>query len=374
MGQKKIIRYLLPFIFLVSCKVKTNNNDLKLKLDELLESEIESLAPGGSVLLKKGKDIIYMKNFGLANLETNEKITEHTVFNTGSISKTFVSNGVLILKERGLLSLEDSLSIYFKNFKNKAIADKIKIKHLLSHSSGLPDNRKVHENIEFYLSAKDSGNFAPLKLTDSLDFEPGEKYKYSNPSFNGLALIIEKITKDKWQKFIVENIFVRADMDNSKITDGAYPQNEVAHAYQCKDGHYVQSDYGEVPTFAASGNSGIWSSVMDLANYEESIKENKFLSKELLKESRTIHRPDNWKDTIDPKIGYSWFITPKTKSRYKTDMIYHTGEVGGFNSFYFYFPNKDVLFVGLFNKPLKNYSNIINKSLDFCNEYNWFEE
>ena len=56
------------------------------------------------------------------------------------------------------------------------------------------------------------------------------------------------------------------------------------------------------------------------------------------------------------------------------DMIYHTGEVGGFNSFYFYFPSKDVLFVGLFNKPLKNYSKLINEALDMCNDLNWFEE
>ncbi|WP_281989980.1 serine hydrolase domain-containing protein [Aquimarina aggregata] len=350
-----------------------NNHNVKLKLDKLLESEIKPSEPGGSVLLKKGKDIIYLKNFGLANLETKERITEHTVFNTGSISKTFVSNGILILKERGFLSLNDSISIYFNDFRNKEIANKVKIKHLLSHTSGLPDNRRVNENIEFYLTAKDSENFAPLKLTDSLEFHPGEKFKYSNPAYNGLALIIEKTTKEKWQKFIIENIFKPSNMDNSKITDGAYPQKGVAHAYKFKNGQYIENDYGEVPTFAASGNSGVWSSVMDLANYEKSLNEQKFLSKELLKESRTIYKPKNWKDTINPRVGYSWFITPKIKSRYKMDMIYHTGEVGGFHSFYFYFPSKDVLFVGLFNKPLEKYWDIVNKSLDICHENNWFD-
>lgn len=353
---------------------QTKKDSIKLKIDKLLESEIEPSGPGGSILLKKGNDIIYLKNYGLANLETKEKITEHTSFNTGSISKTFISNGILILKERGLLSLEDSLSMYFNDFSNKEIANKVQIKHLLSHTSGLPDNRKVKENVEFYLTAKDSGNFASLKLANNLEFQSGEKYKYSNPAFNGLALIIEKITKDKWQKFIVKNILEPSNMTNSKITDGDYPQKDVAHAYKFKDGHYTEDDYGEVPTFAASGNSGIWSSVIDLANYEHSIQENKFLSKELLNKSRTIYRPKNWKDSINPRIGYSWFITPKTKSRYKMDMIYHTGEVGGFNSFYFYFPSTDVLFVGLFNKPLKNYSKLINETLDTCNDLNWFDK
>ncbi|MFL1896151.1 serine hydrolase domain-containing protein [Aquimarina sp. 2-A2] len=374
MKQKYIALFFLSFLIFYSCLAQTKKDSIKFKIDTLLESEIEPSGPGGSILLKKGNEIMYLKNYGLANLETKEKITENTPFNTGSISKTFVSNGILILKERGLLSLEDSLSMYFNDFSNKEIANKVQIKHLLSHTSGLPDNRKIKENVEFYLTAKDSGNFASLKLAETLEFQSGEKYKYSNPAFNGLALIIEKITKDKWQKFIIKNILEPSNMTHSKITDGDYPQQGVAHAYKFKNGRYVEDDYGEVPTFAASGNSGIWSSVIDLANYEHSIKENKFLSKELLNKSRTIYRPKNWKDSINPRIGYSWFITPKTKSRYKMDMIYHTGEVGGFNSFYFYFPSTDVLFVGLFNKPLKNYAKLINETLDTCNDLNWFDE
>ena len=308
MKQKYITLYILSCLLFYQCLAQTKKDSLKFKIDKLLESEIEPSGPGGSVLLKKGEDIIYLKNYGLANLETKEKITEHTSFNIGSISKTFVSNGILILKERGLLSLEDSLSMYFSDFSNKKIANKVQIKHLLSHTSGLPDNRKIKENVEFYLTAKDSGNFAPLKLANNLEFQSGEKYKYSNPAFNGLALIIEKITKDKWQKFIIKNILEPSNMTNSKITDGDYPQKDVAHAYKFKNGHYIEDDYGEVPTFAASGNSGIWSSVIDLANYEQSIQENTFLSKELLNESRTIYRPKNWKDSTNPKIGYSWFL------------------------------------------------------------------
>ncbi len=63
---------------------------------------------------------------------------------------------------------------------------------MLSHTSGLPDNRNVAGNREFFLSAKDIENFEPLKFADSLNFEPGTKFAYSNPAFNGLALIIEK--------------------------------------------------------------------------------------------------------------------------------------------------------------------------------------
>jgi len=162
------------------------------------------------------------------------------VCNTGSISKTFVSNGILILEEQGLLLLEDEIKKYFDDFDNEQVAGIVKIKHLLSHTSGLSDLRNVRDNFEFYLTAKDKENFEPLKHADSLNFEPGEKFQYSNPAFNGLALIIEKLSKQKWQIFIEDNIFEPAGMTNSKITDGAYPQDcyyARSHTSTCR--YYV---------------------------------------------------------------------------------------------------------------------------------------
>ena len=95
--------------------------------------------------------------------DTKEKITENTIFNTGSISKTFVANGILILEEENKLAIEDPILKYFEDFKNTEIAEKVKIKHLLAHNSGLPDARQVSENFEFYLTAEDKENFEPLK-------------------------------------------------------------------------------------------------------------------------------------------------------------------------------------------------------------------
>lgn len=368
----------IPIVILILtntfCASQTKEITFETKLDSLFSREFSSDEPGGSILFKKRDKIIYLQNYGLANLDTKEKISEHTIFNTGSISKTFVANGILILKERGLLSLDDSLSEFFKDFKNPEIADKINLKHLLSHSSGLPDARNVDDNEEFYLTAKDKENFEPLKSIDGLNFEPGEKFEYSNPVYNGLALIIEKTTNKKWQSFVSEEIFIPSGMTNSKITDGSYPKNDVAHAYEHKEGGYVESDYGETPTFAAAGNGGVWSTVLDLAKYENALKNNSFLDQQTIIESRTIFSPQNWKDPTRPKIGYGWFITPKDKSRFNTDMIYHTGSQGGFNSFYFYFPSKDVLFVGLFNRPLGKSWETMNEALNLLNELHWLDE
>lgn len=103
---------------------------------------------------------------------------------------------------------------------------------MITHTSGLPDSRNVDKDSIFFLAARDEGNFAPLKLTDTLEFESGSQWNYSNPAYNGLALIIEKVSGMKWQSFIENNIFKPSGMKDSKITDGSFPERDVAHGYR----------------------------------------------------------------------------------------------------------------------------------------------
>lgn len=375
--MRNVISALFILFLMTACDANNPEEKIKDGLDSLLTAEFRADEPGGSVLLMKGDKTIFMKSYGLADLKTKEKITENTLFNLGSVSKTFVSNGILILNENGMLSLEDSIIKYFNDFKNKEIAHKVRIVNLLSHTSGLPDNRDVANNAEFFLSAKDEENFAPVKLADTLDFQPGERYEYSNPAFNGLALIIEKVAGEKWQKFVADSIFMPAGMVNSRITDGPYPEEGVAHGYEFSDGKWVESDYGEFPTFAAAGNGGVWSSVKELALYRKAISEHIFLGKELTDRSRTIYRPANWKSSDDPFIGYSWFIGVKKflgeKNEYGVRFIYHTGDQGGFRAFYIEIPEKNIFYVGLFNRPPEDLEKIIKRGISLCAGADWLD-
>jgi len=363
------------YLLFTSCSNTETNTTLEEELEALFTNEFSTNEPGGSVLVKKGSEVVFLKSDGVADVNTQEKITENTIFNTGSISKTFVANGILILEEENLLSIEDSISMYFNDFDDVAIANRIKIKHLLSHTSGLPDVRKVSENEAFYLTAKDLENFEPLKRVTSLNFEPGEKFEYSNPAYNGLALIIEKVTGEKWQSFIEERIFQPSGMEDSRITDGPYPENGVAHAYVAVGESYKEDDYGEYPTFAASGNGGVWSSVLDLAKYEDAIREFTFLSKESVDKSRKVFQYSNWHDTIPPNIGSSWFILDKNKQKNDSGVkiIYHTGSQGGFRAFYVSIPEKDLLYIALFNRPVKGLTDFRLKGIELFKKYNWLE-
>jgi len=341
----RIVFFFVFIIFINSCKTKPSPNSIDL--DDIFDSIFKAEEPGGAVLIAKDGKIIYEKGFGVEDVTTKKPIGTKSLFNVGSISKTFVAFGILQLAKENKLSIDDDIYKYFPDFKDSSIAKKIKIHHLLTHSSGLPDIRNVQGDSIFFLTAKDEENWAPIKKADSLEFEPGERFHYSNPAFNALALIIEKVSGMKWQDYIQKNIMMPADMKTSTITDGPHPETGVSHGYLFDGKKYFEQDYGEEPTFAASGNGGVWSSVAELWKYEQAIQKNVFLESDWIKRSRTIYDFSNWKDSIPAFIGLSWFITKTNNEK----MIGHTGSQGGFRADYVWLPEKKIFYVILCNTP-----------------------
>lgn len=339
-----MMKYLILLIAISSlCSCKKN------KLDELFRSQIKEDGPGASILIMKGDSMIFSKSYGLADLNTREPITGKTLFNVGSITKTFVMNSILMLRDEGKLSLEDSLIKYFPEFKNKDIARKVKIKHLLTHTSGLPDLRPVQEKREFYLTADDAQNWQPIMQADSLEFEPGSRYEYSNPAFNALALIIEKVSGQKWRDFVGDRIFKPAGMTNSTITDGPHPESGVSHGYVLENGKWSELDFGEEPTFCAAGNGGVWSSTEELFKYYKAL------------EAATISNKATIAESMEEKsfgIGWSWFIG-KTDDGSKT--VGHTGTQGGFYCDFVTIPEKKIVYIMLANFPIDR--SLLNKEV-----------
>src|SRR5437868_2278937 len=291
-----MIKYLYLLLLLQpACLIAQSHKQTEMNLDSLFQSYFKPDEPGGAVLLVRDNKLLYKKGFGIADIQSREKITTKTLFNVGSITKTFVAYGILKLASEQKLSLEDDLFKYFPDFKSDSIAKKVRLYHLLTHTSGIPDSRPAKEQHDFYLTAKDEENFAPLKQTSELEFEPGTKYRYSNPAFNGLALIIEKVTGKKWQEYVTTNIFKPAGMKASTITDGPHPESSVSHAYVLNQKkQFEEIDDGEEPTFAAAGNGGVWSNVEELWKYEQAVQHHVFLNAEWVNRSRTVYPFPAW--------------------------------------------------------------------------------
>lgn len=366
--MKNLLVILFAVALLSSCG-PAQQTDRFAQIDSLLSATIPTEEPGGAFLIMKNDSIVYKSAYGVADMDSKEKITTKTLFNLGSISKTFVADAILKLESEGKLSVEDDMNKYFPDFKNKEIGARIKIKHLLTHSSGLPDNRQTKRDSVFYLTAKDAENWYPVTQTDTLVFKPGTKYEYSNPAFNGLALIVEQVSGQKWQDYIDQNIFTPAGMNTSTITDGPHPESGVSHGYLFRNGTWIEKDYGEEPTFPASGNGGVWSSVEELALYEKALEHATFLGEAVIQRSRTITPWENWNDSTPPFIGWSWFIG-QTPDGLKT--VGHTGSQGGFLCNYVTVPDKKILFVILCNTP-RDVDGYTNYFTDWLMRNNWLD-
>ncbi|HEY0742371.1 MAG TPA: serine hydrolase domain-containing protein [Chryseosolibacter sp.] len=365
------MRFILPacLIFFIACSGDARKSKGFDDFDAYLTAELPANEPGGAILIMKDDSVVFAKGYGVADLQTKEPITTKTLFNLGSISKTFVANAILRLAEQNKLSVEDSLEKYFPNFADPQLAKKVRIKHLLTHTSGLPDNRNVEADTVFYLTAKDEENWYPVTQAKYLIFEPGQRYEYSNPAFNALALIVEKVSGQKWQTYVRDSIMRVSGMTMSRITDGPYPTDSVAHAYQKNHGQWVEDDYGEEPTFAAAGNGGVWSSVEELAKYELALRDSVFLSDSVVRESRTVKTFPMWFDTRKPFIGWSWFIQ---KNADGLVTVGHTGDQGGFLCNYVTIPEKKIFFVILCNTR-RDVDGFTEKVFSVLKQNNYFD-
>ena len=315
------------------------------ELDAFFRARFPADAPGIAVMIAKRGQPVWQGAYGLADVQTREPITTRTAFNLGSLSKTFVANAILILAQRGRVSLDDPMLKYFPDFAHPDVVRGIQLRHLLTHTSGLPDRRGEVASWESYMEARDVESWAPEKGATELAFPPGTDYAYSNPAYNGLALVIEQVTGGRWQSFVEREVLQPAGMVSSTITDGPEPSRGVAHAYVREEGQWNEYDYGEYPTFAASGNGGVWSSVEDLVHYERALGAGTFLPTAVVTDSRTVKTFDGWTGKAPPKIGWSWFIADVDGHR----EVGHTGGQGGFLTNYFVVPEKELQVVYLMN-------------------------
>jgi CubicO group peptidase (beta-lactamase class C family) len=370
MKSLSLLPFLVLFLLLDSCRISKETTDaFSSRIDANFKQVFPSDAPGAAVLILKNDLEVFSRGYGVADVSMKTPITPQTLFNLGSISKTFVAHAILKLQEEGKLSVEDSLEKYFDGFTNPMIARTVRVKHLLTHTSGLPDIRNVSADTVFYLTAKDKENWAPIMKATSLNFNPGERFEYSNPAFNALALIVEKVSGIRWQTYVQDNIMRPAGMITSTITDGPHPREGVAHGYVFVDGEWMEDDYGEEPTFAASGNGGVWSSVEELASYETALRSGVFLKPATIKDAQTPKHFPEWNSMVKPRVGWSWFIDD-----YKgIQTIGHDGDQGGFLCVYKTLPQKGIFYAILCNTR-RDIAAMERTILEELEKNNWLDQ
>ena len=174
-------------------------------MDQVIQSYVANHQFMGSALVARDTQVIYNKGFGSANLEWDVPNSPATKFRLGSVTKQFTAASILLLEERGKLSVNDPVKKYLPGA--PAAWDKITIFHLLTHTSGIPSFTGFPDYAKLEPFATTSEQLVARFCDKPLDFEPGEKWQYSNSGYVLLSHLIEKITGDSYEKFVRENIF-----------------------------------------------------------------------------------------------------------------------------------------------------------------------
>lgn len=301
-------------------------------VDSLLRTIYPSDVPGVSMaVIQKGK-IVFKNNYGIADIQAKEKIASTTSFNIGSLTKQFTAMAVLQLAEKKKLSLSDRLRKFFPEV-NKKLADGITIRHLLTHSSGIPDHydctdTKImkHAHIADVLNA--------IKNVDSTYFIPGAHFRYSNTAYCLLALIIEKVSGLPYSVYMKKNIFQPLRMNHTTV----WSENEKiinkasGYEYDSATNSFKKSDADENIFFSTEGDGGIYTSMDDYLKWINALQSGKIFSEDMI--NKAISSQFQIDKLKKLSYGYGWFIDESSMAK----QIYHSGSNGGFRAFSFIVP------------------------------------
>ncbi len=319
---------------------KMSDREITEELEKHLKKIVAADLFSGTVLIARGDDVLYEKAFGEANKDFKVPNKTDTKFNLGSMNKMFTAVAIAQLVDAGKLSFDDSLGKFMPDFPDRQAAEKIKIKHLLSHTSGLGNyfNRTFMEGSRARFRTVD--DFLELAKDEKMQFEPGTKWQYSNTGMLVLGKIIEKVSGQSYFEYIRENIYKKAGMINSDAYDLDNVNTNLAVGYE-KD----YTDQGIVfrnnifmHVIKGGPAGGGYSTVHDLLKFANALRDGRLVGKEYVK-LLTTPKPE----LNSPGYGYGFIIGTNP------DTTGHSGGFPGISSELIMFANSDFTAVVLSN-------------------------
>jgi CubicO group peptidase (beta-lactamase class C family) len=263
----KQLLILISLASLICCKSYTDKYDLdtiELKLDSVANNYIDNLELAGIIVgIAKQDSILFLKSYGYSDRNNKISLQSSASFEIGSTTKEFTAVAILQLAEKGLLSLNDNINEYL-DFNTKEY--NVTIEKLLNHTSGI----KGCTELPIFNSLKQN-NFNRDSLLsiiekEPFDFSPGEAMIYNNTGYLMLGLIIEKVSKQLYQDYIIENIITRAGLNNTFFCDSNRLKSNNIFGYKyIQNKGLVRTPYLE-PDVAFSGGA-LCSTVEDLLRW-----------------------------------------------------------------------------------------------------------
>lgn len=297
----------------------------------------------GCISVKKNNIIIFESAYGYSDLANNVENSIDTKFATASAGKVFVAVSILQLIEKGRLNLDDTIGKLL-DFDLQDIDANITVEQLLTHKSGIPDyfdESIMDEYEELWIDypnykIRTSKDLIPLFIDKPMMYIRGEKFQYNNTGFVVLGLIIEAITKKKFDEYIKENIFNVLGMNNT----GYYELDRLPA--KCAN-NYIYYEvrkeyYTNIYSVDAKGTGagGAFTTVEDIECFWRGLLSNKLLSYEMTRKMLSVHSTCD----CDDNYGYGIWLNKNSKDN---NLPYFTGSDPGVSFISSYKLDDDIL-------------------------------
>lgn len=358
--------YFIAVLFTLSCTpeethVKTTSDSLTISIDSIMNANYLPNEPGAAMVVTKGGKEIYAKGFGIANLELEVPMTSDMIFRLGSITKQFTAVSILILEERGKLKVKDDIRQHLPDYPTHGKV--ITIENLLTHTSGIPSFTSFPNSMQIEQTKLTTSEILDLFKNKPLEFEPGERYSYSNSGYDVLGAIIESVSGMTYEEFVESEIFKKLGMNNSFYD---HPEEIVKNkilGYDKDSLGYKRADYMTMCAPFSAG--GLRSNVHDLAIWNKAIHNGQLISVENLARA---FMPFKLNSGELSNYGFGWSLD----SFLGHQLYNHDGGIYGFNTSGFYFPKEDIYIAILANNTSSNpgYLNFLISSIVLGEEIN----
>jgi len=319
------------------------------KIDSLYAS-YNPQTPGAAVAVVKDGKVVFLKGYGMADLDHDIPITPQTVFNIASVSKQFTAFAIYLLASEGSISLEDDVRKYITELPDYHTV--IRVKHLLGHTSGLRDQAAIW-SLAGNRSADISTTEQILKLIArqrNLNFTPGTAFGYCNTGYTLLAEIIHRVTGQSFTAYTEEKIFKPLGMSSTQFYDnyGKVVKNKAA-SYDLINGIY----YHRPLNVSNPGPSNLLTTVEDLAKWVLNFEHPVVGTPALIQAFNEASYLDNGRKVILRISGDGdtiFHAKGQNLSNYKgVSMITHGGHAAAFRTFMGRFPNEHLAIIALSN-------------------------
>ena len=358
-----MIRISLIVFVLLGCVASNAQSLVSAKLDEKIQSLMaENRTAGMAVVMVKGGKAIYEKAFGFRDKDTREALDINDVFRIASISKSFSGMSIMQLVEAGKISLDDDVNdILGMDIRNPRYPDApVTIKMLLSHSSGMKDGGH-YRDLEYV--DKTRTNIATIRDKAWLGYPPGKGYKYCNRAFNIIGLVIEKVSGERFDEYVLNHILKPIGANNAGFNLDTLDKSRIVKLYSydkkrdrlSSSGGYVRDNENKVEKgiYRLGVDACYWSPtggmkisapdlvkwMMTLSNGGVAPNGNRIISEAGCKMLLTPVIPG------DPGTQYCLATRIETRFVEGKKLIGHTGSAHGLYSCMYFCPEEDWGFV-----------------------------